>query len=480
MKFGASNSTGDGMNNESQAFMERKRADCSTLRLCCPNCSAALDYEPGTHSLLCSANGCRFPILDGVPLMYPDGHEKYTSKERSSRDYLAGIIFSKSLSLRSKSILETLSIEKPVTQDIEFVKRLLIEASVLRKGNRLPELGCFEERFGQNGIYDPKSRTEKILSTSRHNYYKIKYYSHNFPNKLNANDETSYNVRIINSGPDYLDNTKVLLSYKLFQNNIYLKDGPRSPIPIPLPPGRSISIPLRVDTRGLSKGTYSLEIGALIENIKWFEDKLIIGFELVDIAFNGLINKNAEHSKDYLQQHLYSNKWLEKKISELQINPDSYLEIGCGCSPQCLVFLKDSALVMGMDVSHLLARLGYYVHKNFYKTKFRFIAGDSLKMPFLDNSFDMVTMYATFHHFYEPAKLIDELIRVTRGKGIIALMCEPYGSSLEYAKEDLLMGIDEKIYSLEEYYNMFSMRQLQIQDMHLDGDSLNVLIKVVK
>jgi ubiquinone/menaquinone biosynthesis C-methylase UbiE len=52
-------------------------------------------------------------------------------------------------------------------------------------------------------------------------------------------------------------------------------------------------------------------------------------------------------------------------------------------------------------------------------------------MPFPDNSFDCVTSYQTLEHVQSPAKVIAEMIRVTRPGGGICLRCPDYRSTFE-------------------------------------------------
>lgn len=463
--------------------------------LCCPKCKSKLSYDQSNHMLKCIAEGHSYLVLDSVPLMYLDPFNDYIHPEMNAKEFIASIIHSRSLQNDAVSIFKKLGIVNPTSRDTNFLKDLMLEASRLKKCNRSPEIGCFQERFGlttkriANNCF-----LDKCYPDYMKEYNRVAFLSHNFPRILPSGLETSYNVRIRNDGPYWLDNNIVIFSYRLFQDSIYLRDGPRSQIPIPLPPGRNISIPLKVETNDLHKGKYSLEIGALIEKSRWFNDKIVVDFELMDPIPEIPISRNPTPSKDYLQQHLYSNKWLDEKISQLNVDPKLYLEIGCGCSPQEPSLLKRSSASVGFDISHLLARMGYYIYNkrdewlltdsikamNIYKTKFYFVAGDALNLPFCDDSYDIVTMYAVFHHILEPFRFICELVRVSKEGSLIALMCEPWGDSLMYAQEDLMRGIDEKIYSLEEYHNFFLRSQLQILDIHLDRGSLNMLIRVTK
>jgi SAM-dependent methyltransferase len=51
-----------------------------------------------------------------------------------------------------------------------------------------------------------------------------------------------------------------------------------------------------------------------------------------------------------------------------------------------------------------------------------FLEGDAAGLPFLDESFDLVTCRFAVHHFEEPARQIAEMARVCRGGGRVAIV----------------------------------------------------------
>src|SRR3954469_23516076 len=51
-----------------------------------------------------------------------------------------------------------------------------------------------------------------------------------------------------------------------------------------------------------------------------------------------------------------------------------------------------------------------------------YLEGDAAELPFLDESFDLVTCRFAVHHFAEPARQIGEMARVCRRGGRVALV----------------------------------------------------------
>lgn len=450
----------------------------SIKNLRCPKCHNKLMHNRECDTLYCATDCITYPILDGVPLMYVE-NEKYLARE-AVRSGLINALTSLRFSGTSREIFRRLGVSNPGKADIRLLNRLLSEAEAIRKQGSAPELGCFEDRFGITRS-NPLPRTARLAQANVNDArVQLSYPGHNFPRELPVGLKSSFNVRLKNEGAAPLDKNAVVLSYVLSEKGKYVRDGPRTPLPISLPSGRDLSLPLVFDTTGLAPGDYRIEIGALIEQVSWFPDRL--GFDLKVVSdFSPIqVTKNQLPSQDYSSQHTYSNTWLEKKLRDLAITPRDCLEIGCGCSPQNPGFLSKADSLICMDISHLLARLGYSTHKTYYRTRCRFISGDALNMPFADNSFNLVTMYATLHHFSDPHRLIGELIRITGDGGAIAIMCEPWGSDLAYAARDLEAGIDEKTYSLEEYDRMFNREGCRIHEIHLDGGSLNLIASIGK
>ena len=54
-------------------------------------------------------------------------------------------------------------------------------------------------------------------------------------------------------------------------------------------------------------------------------------------------------------------------------------------------------------------------------TNIAFEAGDAAQLPYEDGSFDLVTCRLGVHHFWEPSKQVDEMVRVCRPGGCVGI-----------------------------------------------------------
>lgn len=107
-----------------------------------------------------------------------------------------------------------------------------------------------------------------------------------------------------------------------------------------------------------------------------------------------------------------------ERIQSLDKEPEAILDIGCG-NGNIELMLRDitSARLYGIDISRSMIdeankRLG---------KRAEFYVGDSQMLPYKDNSFDVVLCNASFHHYPEPVKVLKEVKRVLRNKGVLIL-----------------------------------------------------------
>jgi ubiquinone/menaquinone biosynthesis C-methylase UbiE len=113
---------------------------------------------------------------------------------------------------------------------------------------------------------------------------------------------------------------------------------------------------------------------------------------------------------------------LEKEvISDLcRIQPgDKVLEIGCGTGHFSAYFEELGAQVTGLDTSPDLLHLA---KDRYGSIKVDFTAGNALKLPFADHSFDLVAMIATLEFIIDPGKALREAFRVSKGRVFLGLL----------------------------------------------------------
>jgi SAM-dependent methyltransferase len=101
------------------------------------------------------------------------------------------------------------------------------------------------------------------------------------------------------------------------------------------------------------------------------------------------------------------------------------LDAGCGFGYALRSWgrycLPRGALV-GLDRDkRLLAQAVRYCRKEGLGKVVRFVVGDIYQMPFEDSAFDMTLAHVVFCHLAEPEQALDEMIRVTKRGGCVAV-----------------------------------------------------------
>ncbi len=109
------------------------------------------------------------------------------------------------------------------------------------------------------------------------------------------------------------------------------------------------------------------------------------------------------------------------------------LDAGCGFGYAMRTwgrFCLPGGKLTGLDRDkRLLAQAVRFCRKEGLGNSARFVRGDIGKMPFEDNVFDVALAHVVFCHLAEPEKALDEMIRVTRPGGCVAVFDNAsYGS----------------------------------------------------
>jgi len=118
------------------------------------------------------------------------------------------------------------------------------------------------------------------------------------------------------------------------------------------------------------------------------------------------------------------------KIAEFnQHRREKVLEIGCGIGTDLLQYAKNGGLVTGIDLTENAIKITEQRFR-LYNLKGELRTADAEKLPFLDNTYDLVFSFWVLHHTPDTQKAINEIYRVLKpgGKAIIML----YGKSVCY------------------------------------------------
>lgn len=134
---------------------------------------------------------------------------------------------------------------------------------------------------------------------------------------------------------------------------------------------------------------------------------------------------NFEEDADEVHQlkawrNVYYHRIIQNKIKELP-KGSKILEIGAGSGVDAKELKEEYNLTL-TDVSpKTLERLA----NKLGKPNIDYIAADGQNLPFKDSYFDGLYMVATWHHFEDPKKALEEAWRVLKPGGLLVIGVEP-------------------------------------------------------
>lgn len=122
-------------------------------------------------------------------------------------------------------------------------------------------------------------------------------------------------------------------------------------------------------------------------------------------------NQLFEHTKISFLREIFPTP---KNVSQAK---PSMLEVGCGSAFVSLYFAKCGYRVSGLDINKDIIEIA---KKNFKKenTQGTFVVGTAEKLPFKDNSFDIVSSFGLIEHFEDPTPAFSEMVRVLKKGGL--------------------------------------------------------------
>lgn len=172
--------------------------------------------------------------------------------------------------------------------------------------------------------------------------------------------------------------------------------------------------------------------------------------------------KRKEKFWNLVEEYNYSIAYalIEKHIG---VKGKKVCELGCGTAAHLKWYKHDCYEIVGLDISGKMLRL--YLKTEGNSINLSLVRADALTLPFKADAFDVVTVYASAHHFPSIYKCMDEMLRVA---GAFAFL-EPNKDSLlhrliEWRRERVMNDIRFKIHSYKTVeYNSggFSVKQIK-------------------
>jgi ubiquinone/menaquinone biosynthesis C-methylase UbiE len=112
-----------------------------------------------------------------------------------------------------------------------------------------------------------------------------------------------------------------------------------------------------------------------------------------------------------------------KEIKKFIRGKKRVLEVGCGEGSKLQWLCAGNEEVVGVDISETAIKLAKSQHP-----ELTFIQADAGELPFTDNYFNVAYSAFVLEHLTEPEKVVEEMIRVVRSRGLIAIIAPNFGA----------------------------------------------------
>lgn len=180
--------------------------------------------------------------------------------------------------------------------------------------------------------------------------------------------------------------------------------------------------------------------------------------KIIQKSFTGQARNFETKSMNFTKQ-----EYLEHMISCIKPQrTDTVLEVASGtciCGRSLSPFVKN---VNCLDMTTAMLAVGKYEAKKQGLCNIDFVQGDAEKLPFSDNSFDIVISRLAFHHFPDPRCCFSEMTRVlkTGGKLIVIDM---------EAAEEALRNTEDEIECLRDPSHIHNLSKKEFTKMFQDS-----------
>jgi SAM-dependent methyltransferase len=425
--------------------------------------------------LTCSYCGQEHLVVGGVPVMFETvlAESGPFWDDRTARDVLAAFEL-------SDDALSVLRMRDLLRRRVRFGNALIqIESRqflhrVRNSGHRVETVATAH----RSGVADEATRD----FTTMPRYRLTGTY---LPRRMPPGQEFLANVRLENAGavPLYKDGAGRTLIAQRWQT----RDGApvaapdlRTPIPIDLPPGHAVTIAAGISPPS-RPGAYLLSLLLVQEQIRWLEAEMltipiVVGGQVPGSVPDGwtvLLDPPADYDTDHVLAFEIMREWLDTHAPPRP----RVLEVGGNAAP-ILARLNGhyGANLVNVDVDLLGLQVGRLVARK-EKAAVQFLCADAFDLPFASGYFDAIVIFASLHHFPDPAALLANLAHKLRRGGFIGLFCEPVGHvwpgavTPEFLAE-LERGVNEQSFSLREYELMFKRAELMPAEVRVDMNSL--------
>jgi SAM-dependent methyltransferase len=305
------------------------------------------------------------------------------------------------------------------------------------------------------------------------------------PRRMGAGTESLANMRLDNCGDvamarDGAGRVMVALRWQHRDGTPAQARDIRTPLPIDLPSGRAVTIAVMI-VPPTEPGSYLLTVTLVQEQVRWLDadsTSFVVSVETevpgpVPDGWTVLPGRPENYGLDHERGRAMLRSWLAEHLPASRSRRPVVCEVGGNAVAMCAGL--DVELV-NVDVDLLGLQVGRMIAQQRSQDMVPLCA-DALNLPFPTGHFDAIVIFASLHHFPDPAALLNQVRRKLRPDGFIGLFCEPVGHVWPGAIERLFLaelekGVNEQSFSLREYALMFRQADLEAAEVLVDFDSL--------
>jgi SAM-dependent methyltransferase len=187
-------------------------------------------------------------------------------------------------------------------------------------------------------------------------------------------------------------------------------------------------------------------------------------------AYSRLVEANRARPPDakptagWVQQH--QSKWARRVLQIAQLyDKHKVLEVGCGQGLLAGMLQKEGLEVAANDVINIL-------DPGVRNSGVRFDTADVCKrLPYAEGEFELVFAVNAFEHFSEPARALDEMLRVLRPGGLLYLTFDPlyYSPWGLHAARRISLPYPQILFSKQTIQRYVDERQDEIRHTYSEG-----------
>lgn len=311
---------------------------------------------------------------------------------------------------------------------------------------------------------------------------RLEHISNTVGSRLTAGREVYRSVRVRNAGGALASSPRSGVEARWFR-----PDGTPLPestlataLPVDLEAGREITLILRIFAPA-TPGRYTLQFVLPASRdaqpfLALEVDAIVCDLPVFDYAFFPAV-------LDYESDHRVAVQELDAYLRERAHGRKlDVLEIGGGVHPTGFALANQGHRVLATDISHSQCILGtlYFRHREpGVNETLAFLSCDGTDLPFADDAFDGVMFFAAFHHFADPRAALAEVKRVVKPGGFIFIGCDNCGPEPADATylEELRRGINEQVFTLPEYAELFREANVRVARARIDSHSIKVVLE---